>query len=64
MSLVTSIRNELAVRKGYWPSICRSTNISYWWLTKFAQGRINNPGVLKLEKLEEHFKANPLQEQS
>lgn len=57
MSLVTLVKNELLARKGEWPRISRETDISYWWLTKFAQGRIDNPGVLALEKLQTYFEA-------
>ncbi|PVX77194.1 hypothetical protein [Paraburkholderia unamae] len=59
MSLVLSVRAELNARKGEWPAICKRTGLSYWWLIKYAQGRIDNPGVLKLEKLMEHFESNP-----
>ncbi|QTD88901.1 hypothetical protein [Burkholderia anthina] len=55
MSLVTLIRTELLARKGDWPRISQETDISYWWLTKFAQGRIENPGVRVLEKLQQYF---------
>jgi len=51
MSLITSIRAELLARKGSWRKICSDTNLSYWWLTKFAQGRISNPGTVNLEIL-------------
>ena len=57
MSLVTTIRTELLARKGSWPFICRETGISYWWLTKFAQGRVENPRIRVLEKLEKYFAA-------
>jgi hypothetical protein len=59
MSLITTIRSELVARKGEWPTVCRQTNLSYWWVTKFAQGRIENPGVRKLETLQAHFDAHP-----
>lgn len=59
MSLVTTVRTELVARKGDWPAICRQTGLSYWWVTKFAQGRIDNPGVLKLERLTDHFESHP-----
>lgn len=62
MSLVSTVRTELAARKGDWPAMCKELDISYWWLIKFAQGRIDNPGVLKLEKLQAHFEANPRKE--
>ncbi len=59
MSLVAAVRDELVARKGSWPDVCRQTKLSYWWVTKFAQGRIENPGVLKLEVLQAHFASNP-----
>lgn len=55
MSLITSIRAELLARKGNWRKICSDTNLSYWWLTKFAQGRISNPGAMNLEILKTYF---------
>lgn len=59
MSLITSVRTELAARKGDWPDICKHTGVSYSWLTKFAQGRNDNPGVKTLEKLQVYFKKSP-----
>lgn len=55
MSLITSIRTELLARKGSWRKICSDTKLSYWWLTKFAQGRISNPGAVNLEILKSYF---------
>lgn len=55
MSLITSVRGELLARKGTWRKICSDTNLSYWWLTKFAQGRINNPGTVNLEILRSYL---------
>lgn len=51
MSIITSIRTELLARKGNWRKICEETKLSYWWLIKFAQGRISNPGTVNLEIL-------------
>ncbi|MBU9413522.1 hypothetical protein [Burkholderia multivorans] len=51
MSIITFIRSELLARKGNWRKICEETNLSYWWLIKFAQGRISNPGMKNLEVL-------------
>jgi hypothetical protein len=59
MSLISSVRDELVARKGDWPDICRQTEISYSWLTKFAQARLENPGAARLEKLQEHFDSHP-----
>ncbi|NLZ10865.1 hypothetical protein [Neopusillimonas aromaticivorans] len=55
MTFAESIREQLQARKGDWPKICAETGISYWWITKFAQGRIGNPGVRHLEALSIYF---------
>lgn len=55
MTLAKKVRKELLAQKGNWPRICSDTGISYWWVTKFAQGRINNPGVRHLESLRSYF---------
>lgn len=59
MTFADTIREELQARKGDWPKICSETGISYWWLTKFAQGRIDNPGVKHLESLRTYFSEAP-----
>jgi hypothetical protein len=61
MSLVQTVRTEIQARKGDWPKICTDLDISYWWLTKFAQGRIENPGVRHLEALQKYFAETPNQ---
>lgn len=40
--------------------MCTATGLSYWWLTKFAQGRIREPGLSKVERLESYIAAHPL----
>lgn len=59
MTFAETIRGELQARKGDWPKICADTGISYWWMTKFAQGRIENPGVRHLESLRVYFDDRP-----
>lgn len=59
MDTVTEIRAALARRKGEWPTLCQRTGLSYWWLTKLAQGRIAEPGLGKIERLQKYFLANP-----
>lgn len=62
MSTVTKIRSELQLRRGDWPTLCRATGLSYWWLIKLAQGRIREPGLTKIERLQAYFDAHPLPE--
>ncbi len=52
MDKITAIRSALKTRKGEWPAICERTGLSYWWLIKFAQGRIKEPGHSKIARLE------------
>jgi hypothetical protein len=56
---ITRIREALQSRRGDWPTICGRTGLSYWWLTKFAQGRIAEPGLSKIERLQADLAANP-----
>lgn len=59
MDTLTQIRNELQPRRGDWPAICTATGLSYWWLTKLAQGRIREPGLSKIERLQGYFAEHP-----
>jgi transcriptional regulator with XRE-family HTH domain len=54
-NFVEQIRNELIARKGRWPDVCKATGVGYSWLTKFAQGKIPNPGISRLQVLHRHF---------
>jgi hypothetical protein len=60
MDTVQALRKELADRRGIWREICAATGLSYWWLTKFAQGRIGEPGLSKIEALQAYMRANPV----
>lgn len=55
MDTVTSLRARLHSLRGEWPAICQATGLSYWWLTKLAQGRIAEPGIGKIERLQRHL---------
>jgi transcriptional regulator with XRE-family HTH domain len=61
MSTVLSLRTELQRRRGDWPALCQATGLSYSWLTKFAQGRIREPGLSKIERLREYVEARPVE---
>lgn len=60
MDTATHIREALHARRGDWPAICAETKLSYWWVTKFAQGRIGEPGLSKIERLQAYMAAHPL----
>lgn len=59
MDTVSTLRASLGRRKGEWPTICARTGLSYWWLTKLAQGRIAEPGLGKVERLQQYLADNP-----
>jgi hypothetical protein len=51
-SLVDETRQRLVKFHGRYPEIGRMANLSYSWLTKFAQGRAMNPTMRNLEPLQ------------
>lgn len=51
-SLVDETRTRLLKFHGRYPEIGRMANLSYSWLTKFAQGRALNPTMRNLEPLQ------------
>ncbi len=61
MDTIQTVRTELQRRKGDWPTLCKTAGLSYWWLTKFVQGRIREPGLSKIERLQAYIAANPLE---
>jgi hypothetical protein len=60
MDTCSQVRTALQSRRGDWPALCEATGLSYWWVTKFAQGRIREPGLSKIEKLQAYFAKHPL----
>lgn len=59
IDLLTQTLAELGRRRGRWPVICRDTGLDYQWLTKLAQGRIDDPGIKKIQRLHDYFMAQP-----
>jgi transcriptional regulator with XRE-family HTH domain len=41
----------LNARKGEWQAVAAASGVSYSWLSKFANGHIDNPGFQTLTKL-------------
>jgi hypothetical protein len=62
MSLISTVRIELQERKGEWPRIASETSNSYSWMCKFAQGKMTNPGVNRLEAIEKYLREHPRKE--
>lgn len=55
MDTVEATRTHLRRHRGEWPDIATSAGLSYWWLLKFAQGQIKEPGASKIEKLRQEL---------
>lgn len=47
------VKDLLAARKGHWQLIVEQSGVSHSWLSKFANGRIPNPGYATLKRLHE-----------
>lgn len=58
-TLLAYVMRELRTRKGSWPSVARDTKLDYSWLTKLAQGKIDDPSVNKIQRLADHFRGLP-----
>lgn len=58
-SLDTEVMKLLADRKGEWQAIAKDTasGVSYSWLSKFANGHIDNPGYATLRTLRDYLRA-------
>ena len=62
--LLEFVLAELQARKGKWRELARElepddTESYYSWLTKVTQGRIEDPGVNKIQRLADHFRTHP-----
>jgi len=56
-SLDAEVLAALKERKGDWQAVAAGAGVSYSWLSKFANGRIENPGYATLVRLRDHLKA-------
>lgn len=52
----------LNARKGDWQAVASEARVSYSWLSKFANGHIENPGFGTLTKLHEALTKAPAKE--
>ena len=53
--ILDTTRRLLAARKQSLPKIAASTGLDFEWLSKMSQGRINDPGVQKVQKLHDYL---------
>lgn len=51
MNLLQKAITELQLRKGDWVLIANQANVSYSWITKFANNKIPNAGVITVERI-------------
>lgn len=63
MTTVSNMRQRLRDRRGEWPDIAEKAGLSYWWLIKLAQGKIAEPGLHKVERLQTELDARDKAEQ-
>lgn len=50
-SLDIEVRSLLESKRGEWRTIAIDAGVSYSWLSKFACGRIENPGYATLRRV-------------
>jgi len=50
------VKALLDSRRGDWLEIAAGSQVSYSWLSKFANGRIPNPGIVTLRKLHAYLR--------
>ncbi len=58
--LDTEVRRLLDLHRGQWQAIASATGVSYSWLSKFARGKITNPGYATLSRLHEYLRERPV----
>jgi hypothetical protein len=50
-SLLQKMKALAIESKGHWRLICKTANVDYDWLCSVVQGRIEDPGVLRVERV-------------
>lgn len=56
--LLEETKRLLDARRGSWANISRETGIDYHFITRVSNGRIADPGIIRLEKLHTYMTAN------
>jgi transcriptional regulator with XRE-family HTH domain len=57
--LAQEVRDLLDCHRGQWKAIAAATDVSHSWLSKYARGKILNPGYATLRRLQSHLKDIP-----
>lgn len=58
-SLLKTTKELLADCKLSAERLAQDAGVGYYWLRKFRQGKIANPGIQNLQKLHDHLVALP-----
>lgn len=45
------MKRRVSAARGRWPAIAAEAGLEYQWLSKVMQGRIADPGVIKVERV-------------
>lgn len=56
-ALDTEVKVLLEARRGDWLTVAKGSGVSYSWLSKFANGHIDNPGYATLKRLRDYLTA-------
>ena len=56
--LLADTKRLLDARRGLWRTISRETGVDYHFITRVSNGRIADPGIIRLEKLHSYMIAN------
>ncbi len=56
--LDTEVLSMLNARRGEWRDIAAKSDVSYSWLSKFANGHISNPGYATLRGLHQFLSSS------
>lgn len=54
-SILEQVKRQLGEHRGRWPQISDATGVPYFTITNIAQGKVENPGVLTIQKLLNYF---------
>ena len=57
--MLDHLKRRLGESRGRWPQISEATGVPYFTITNIAQGKVENPGVLTVQKLLDYFGDKP-----
>jgi transcriptional regulator with XRE-family HTH domain len=60
LDLDRDVRRLIDLHRGQWKAIEQATGVSYSWLSKFARGKITNPGYATLKRLHVLLREHPV----